>query len=168
MSRGFVKEGDQEETPIVPPRVHLPAGVTNYVTHHGYDALKQEQTELVEERRILKEQSTDLNRVQINYLSAKLLLLEERIHSAKVIDLTLQPTHEIHFGARVTLYKEEEKCNCQYQIVGVDEANISKNKISFLSPMARVLLNKKIGEKVTLQTPKGNRIMQVEKIEYLQ
>ncbi|HPI80274.1 MAG TPA: hypothetical protein PLM35_07040 [Cyclobacteriaceae bacterium] len=42
MSRGFVKDGDQEEVPLVPPRADLPAGETNYVTQAGYDALLAE------------------------------------------------------------------------------------------------------------------------------
>lgn len=166
MSRGFVKEGDQEETPIVTPRVHLPPGVTNYVTPNGFEALKQEQEALVAELKTLEEQSSEKNRVQINYLTAKLHLLEERIHSAKMVDLARQPQQEVHFGATVSLFKEAEDCACQYQIVGVDEANISLNKISFLSPIAKVLLQKKAGDKVTLKTPKGQRIMRIEAIEY--
>lgn len=168
MSRGFVKEGDQEETPLVNPRVYLPEGVANYVTANGYEELIQEQHLLLEERKTLTEQSAENNRIQINYLTAKLLLLDERINSAKIVDLTQQNPNEVHFGANVTLYKEEEHCNCHYQIVGVDEANIALNKISFLSPIAKVLLNKKIGDKITLKTPKGDRMMRIEAIEYPQ
>ena len=39
MSRGFIKEGDQEEIPMVPPRAYLPEGMPNYVTKEGLDAL---------------------------------------------------------------------------------------------------------------------------------
>ncbi len=166
MSRGFVKEGDQEETPLVTPRVHLPPGVINYVTPHGLEDLKQEHKALVDERAILSEQSLEKNRLQINYLSAKLQLLEGRINSAKIADLARQPHDEVHFGAKVTLFKEAENCNCEYQIVGVDEANIALNKISFLSPIARVLVTKKVGNKVTLKTPKGSRLMLIEAIDY--
>jgi transcription elongation factor GreB len=42
MSRGFVKEDDQEEAPIIPPRAALPNGVTNYVTPNGLQELKTE------------------------------------------------------------------------------------------------------------------------------
>lgn len=42
MSRGFVKEEDQEEAPIIPPRAALPNGVTNYVTPKGYQDLLDE------------------------------------------------------------------------------------------------------------------------------
>lgn len=51
MSRGFVKEGDQEEVPIVIPRANLPDGVTNYVTPNGFEELKQEHKSLIEEQK---------------------------------------------------------------------------------------------------------------------
>ncbi len=168
MSRGFVKEGDQEDVPLVTPRANLPYGVTNYVTPKGFEELKQEQKSLFDERKILSDESSENNRVQINYLTAKLHLLEERINSAKIVDLAKQPQNEIHFGAIVELFKEEENCECQYQIVGVDEANTTLNKISFLSPIAKVLLNNKVGEQVILKTPKGNRKMRIEAINYPQ
>jgi hypothetical protein len=50
MSRGFVNEDDQEEIPFVPPRADLPAGVTNYVTQFGMDALLYEKQMLIDER----------------------------------------------------------------------------------------------------------------------
>jgi len=166
MSRGFVKEDDQEETPLLTPRAHLPNGVANYVTPCGLQELNDEQDSLVEERKTLKEQSIENNRVQINHITAKLRLLEERINSAKIIDLAKQPQDEIHFGATITILKEEEDCECRYQIVGVDEANVSLNKVSFLSPFAKVLQNKKVGDDITLKTPKGDRKMRIEAIEY--
>ena len=166
MSRGFVKESDQEETPLLTPRAFLPHGIVNYVTPHGLKELKHEQNLLLEERKLLKEQSNVDNLVQINYLTAKLGLLEDRIHAARLVDLSTQPQNEIHFGATVTLFKTKENCVVQYQIVGVDEVNISQNKISFLSPLAKVLLKKKVGDTVTLQTPLGNRNMKIEGIAY--
>ena len=166
MSRGFVKEGDQEETPLVIPRAHLPAGVINYVTLNGLKELEQEKVLLIEEQKILKEQDIENNRVQINYIATKLSLLEERISSARIIDLSKQPQNKIYFGATITLFKKKEDSECQYQIVGVDEANVSQNKVSFLSPIAKVLLNKKVGDEITLQTPKGKRFLKIEAIEY--
>lgn len=166
MSRGFVKEGDQEEIPIVAPRAFLPDGAVNYVTANGLNELKQEQSLLLKEKNDLTEQSAEVNRVQINYITAKLELLLARIKSARVVDIANQPLSEIRFGATVTLYKPKENCDCQYQIVGVDEANISLNKVSFMSPIARTLLNRKVGDSIKFQSPKGVRILQVEAIEY--
>ncbi len=165
MSRGFVKEEDQEETPVLVPRAHLPNGVPNYVTVNGLDELNKERDELLAEKKQLAEQETD-NRVQINHITAKLNLLIGRINSAKVVEVNTSAQDEIHFGAKITLYKKDEDCTSEYQIVGVDEADIFENKISFLSPMAKALLNKKIGDEIILKTPKGDRVMQIKSIEY--
>ncbi len=165
MSRGFVKEGDQEEVPLVPPRAYLPAGVINYVTPMGLELLHNERNELISERNALNEQDKDKNRVQVNYINSKLNLLDERINSSKLVDLSKQNKEIVHFGAKVTV-NEDNKCTV-YQIVGVDEADLSSGKISFISPMAKVLINKKIGESILLKTPKGNRTMIIENIEYL-
>ena len=51
MSRGFVKEGDQEEVPMVTPRAYLPAGVENFVTPEGLQELREEREAGLEERR---------------------------------------------------------------------------------------------------------------------
>ncbi len=158
MSRGFVKEDDQEEIPMAPPRADLPFGVVNYVTRNGLKELKQEQNLLVEEQKILIEKSNEINRVPINFITTKLSLLEDRINSARIVDLSTQPQNEIHFGATITLFKQEEDCECQYQIVGIDQADVSQNKISFLSPMAKVLRNKKVDDIIALETPKARGI----------
>ena len=166
MSRAFVREGDQEDIPVVAPRAFLPDGVTNYVTSRGWQLLQQERLELQKEQDRLKKQSREDNRVQVNYLAAKLYLLDERISRTQIIDYKDQINDQIRFGATVTLYKEEEDCYCEYQIVGVDEADIQQNKISFLSPIAKVLLNRTVGESIILNTPKGLRHMEIEAINY--
>jgi transcription elongation factor GreB len=51
--------------------------------------------------------------------------------------------------------------------VGVDETDISRGKISFLSPLSRVLTNKKVGDKVVLKRPKGDYVFEIMKITYL-
>jgi transcription elongation factor GreB len=50
--------------------------------------------------------------------------------------------------------------------VGVDEADISRGKISFLSPLARLLTNKKVGDKVVLKNPKEGRVFEIMNITY--
>ena len=106
MSRGFVKEDDQEEIPIVPKRAYLPEGVTNFVTPFGMD-------QLLAEKQVLED--------------------------------------EIRFGATITLKTGGSEKIQTFQIVGVDEADISKRKVSFISPIARVLINKKAGDRVILK-----------------
>lgn len=166
MSRGFVREEDQEETPLVIPRAHLPIGIINYVTANGFEELMAEQNDLIEEQKALIAESQEANRVQINYISSKLNLLTERIVAAKIVYLSSQNKKKVLFGATITLLEEKEKAESHYQIVGVDEANISLNKISFLSPLVKILINKKVGDLVTLKTPNGDRVMKILKIEY--
>lgn len=166
MSRGFVKEDDQEEIPIVPQRPFLPQGVSNFVTRAGMDQLLAERQMLVDERDNLRSVNENEKRIDINYINAKLLLLNNRIAEARVVNLNEQPQNEIRFGAIVTL-KTKGSGNIQtFQIVGVDEADISKGKISFISPLAKTLINKKTGDTVLLKRPDEETVFEIMGIAY--
>jgi transcription elongation factor GreB len=166
MSRGFVKEDDQEEIPIVPQRAYLPVGVPNFVTRTGMDQLLAEKQMLVNERDNLGSGDENEKRIALNYINAKLHLLTNRIAEAKVVNPNEQPQNEIRFGAFVSL-KTEGSGNIQtFQIVGVDEADISKGKISFISPLARILINKKPGDKVALNQAKKDTVFEIMDIAY--
>lgn len=166
MSRGFVKEDDREEIPIVPPRADLPNGVTNLVTQTGMDELLAEQQMLIDERDNLDIAHDNERRIAFNHINAKLQLLNNRIVGAKIVNLKDQPQNEIRFGAIVTLKIGEAKKLQKYQIVGVDEANISKGKISFLSPVAKLLLSKKVGDIAVLELANEKRVFEIVDISY--
>jgi transcription elongation factor GreB len=161
MSRGFVKEGDQEEVPMLTPRAFLPAGVENFVTSVGMEELKAEREEILRERKQYEGVDNNDARVNNNYLTGKLRLLEERIHSARVLDYDPQRQNDVAFGATIKFKNLKNNQIAQYQIVGVDEANIMKGKISFLSPLSKVLMNKKAGETVSFNTPQGEMQMEI-------
>jgi transcription elongation factor GreB len=166
MSRGFVKEDDQEEIPIVPQRPYLPEGVPNFVTRVGMDQLLTERQMLVSEKDNLSSANEDEKRIALNYINARLHLLNNRIAEAKVVNPNEQPQNEIRFGASVTL-KTKGTGNIQtFQITGVDEADISKGKISFISPLAKSLINKKTGDSVILKRPKEDTIFEILDIAY--
>jgi Transcription elongation factor len=166
MSRGFVKEDDQEEVPIVPQRAYLPEGVTNFVTPFGMNQLLAEKQMLVDEKDNLGSSSENEKRIALNYINAKLQLLNNRIAEAKIVNLNEQPQNEIRFGAMITLKTEASKNIQTFQIVGVDEADISKGKISFISPVAKSLINKKIGDKVVLKRAKEDIVFEILDITY--
>jgi len=166
MSRGFVKEDDQEEVPIIPKRAYLPEGVTNFVTPYGMNQLLAEKQILVSEKNNLKSANENENRITLNYINAKLQLLNNRIIEAKIVNLNEQPQNEIRFGAMITLKVEASKNIQTFQIVGVDEADISKGKVSFISPIARVLINKKIGDKVILKQAGKDIVFEIINISY--
>jgi transcription elongation factor GreB len=166
MSRGFVKEEDQEEVPIVPQRAYLPEGVTNFVTSSGMNQLLVEKQMLVDERNNLNNASENEKRIALNYINAKLQLLNNRINEAKIVNLNEQPQNEIRFGATITLKTDASEKIQTFQIVGVDEADISKGKVSFISPIARVLVNRKIGDKATLKQAGKDIIFEIIDISY--
>ena len=166
MSRGFVKEDDQEDVPMVPQRAYLPEGVTNFVTQNGMNQLLNEKQMLINERINLNSANENEKRIALNHINAKLQLLNNRIAEAKIINLTEQPQNEIRFGATITLELEASKNIQTFQIVGVDEADISKGKASFISPIARVLINKKIGDKVTLKQAGKEIVFEIINISY--
>jgi transcription elongation factor GreB len=166
MSRGFVKEDDQEEIPIVPQRAFLPEGVTNFVTPAGMNQLLAEKEMLINEKDNLSSDSENEKRIALNYINAKLQLLNNRIAEARIINLNEQPQNEIRFGALVTLKTEASNSIQTFQIVGVDEADISKGKISFISPVAKSLINKKIGDTVVLKRAKEDVVVEILDITY--
>jgi transcription elongation factor GreB len=166
MSRGFVKEDDQEEVPIVPQRAYLPGGVTNLVTPFGMNRLLTEKQMLVNEKNNLSNDNVNEKRIALNYINAKLQLLNYRIVEAKIVNLNEQPQNEIRFGAMITLKIEASKNIQTFQNVGVDEADISKGKVSFISPIAKVLINKKNGDKVILKRAKEDNVFEIIDISY--
>ena len=166
MSRGFVKEDDQEEVPIVPPRAYLPEGVTNFVTPNGMNQLMTEKQMLINEKNNLINASESEKRIALNYINAKLQLLDNRISEARIVNLNEQAQIEVRFGAMVTFIMEATKKTQTFQIVGVDEADISKGKVSFISPIARALINKKTGDKVILKQAGKNIIFEIINISY--
>jgi len=166
MSRGFVKEDDQEEPPFIPPRAALPAGEINYVTRVGLDQLLVERKDIEHQLTSLDIESEKEKRHARAVFTGKLNLLNERINSARVIDSLEQPREEVRFGARVNfkiLSGNQKGTVRQFQIVGVDEADVSLNKIAFIAPIARVLTGKKVGEKV--QFKRGPEIQEFEILE---
>src|SRR5690554_1670400 len=166
MSRGFVKEGDQEEIPMVPPRAFLPEGAANYVTREGMNELLSEKEQILNEKEHLNKSNENEKRIALNHLNAKLQLLNNRIDTVIVIHTDEQPQDEIRFGAKVTLTIGETGIIKTFQIVGVDEADVSKGKISFLSPLANELIDKKTGDKVVLKRPGKEIVYQIMNIAY--
>ena len=155
MSRGFIKEGDQEEIPMVPPRAHLPKGMPNYVTHEGLEALKKECEDLENER-----VASSGNYIMSNFIDAKMKLLMNRINTAVEVDLTKANKETVSFGAYV-------KYNGRtVRIVGVDEANLSKGLLSFVSPVAKALVGKKVGDKFEVKIPKGTETIEIQGVWY--
>lgn len=169
MSRGFVKEEDQEEAPFIPPRASLPAGVTNYVTPQGHRQLLEERENLEKERRNLDIASDKERRHVKALIDGKLNLLKERISSARILQPLDQPQNEVRFGARVQykiLTGKQQGEERSFTIVGVDEADIKRKKIAFPAPLAKALTGKKKGDITRVVLAGENQELQITDITY--
>ena len=163
MSRGFVKEGDQEEIPVIPPRSALPLGVTNYVTPSGLEDLLTEQQTLQAEKDNLSLENETEQRIATTVLNGKMILLQERINSAVVLTPNNAQRDAVRFGAIVTLKVVGTNQTQKFQIVGVDEADIHKQKIAFVAPIAVAVTGKKTGEVAELRL--GREVRKLEVVE---
>ena len=140
---------------MVPPRAHLPKGMPNYVTHEGLDALLKERQNLENQRA----EAGD-NYIVSNFIDAKLKLLVDRINSAVEVDLSKANKDVVSFGAWVR-YNDRT-----VRIVGVDEADLQKGLLSFISPVAKALIGKKAGDVFEIVVPKGKEIINVQEISF--
>ncbi len=164
MSRGFVREEDQEEAPLIPPRAALPLGVTNYVTQYGKEKLLEEKSELEQKRAAIDLKDDQAKRREQAVIDGKLALLNERINSARVINLSNQPQDEVRFGSYVEFQLNGKLQS--FQIVGVDEANVKEKKISFTAPIAKALMGAKKASEITFQLGSETKTIQVLDINY--
>ena len=87
--------------------------------------------------------------------------IQYKISGAEVVDTSLIKSDKIVFGATVEIHDLEEDKKITYQIVGVDEADVKNGKISVLSPIARSMIGKKVGDGFTVQSPKGDKDFEV-------
>ncbi len=94
-------------------------------------------------------------REQQGFIEGRIMEIDAKLSAAQVIDVTkIENTGKVIFGTTIKLADSKGQ-EIQYQIVGEDEANISQQKISVTSPVARALIGKFEGDEVKVQTPEG-------------
>lgn len=83
--------------------------------------------------------------------------IQGKLAGVEAIDPSTIKSDRIVFGATVEIEDAETEEKATYQIVGVDEADVKKGKISIISPLARALIGKKQGDSINVQSPKGDK-----------
>jgi len=101
-----------------------------------------------------------------SFIEGRVRELADKISRAQVIDISKMSGETIKFGATITLADEETDQEATYQIVGVDEADIGQGLLSVTAPLARAVMNKAVGDSVTVDTPSGSRDYEVVSVEY--
>lgn len=102
---------------------------------------------------------------KLREIDKRLAYLGRQMDAAKVIDPMSFSGEQIQFGATVTLLDEEDKQKV-YSIVGVDESAPERGYISWRSPIALALLNKSVGDFITVKTPRGERDFEIIAVAY--
>ncbi|MCE3232666.1 MAG: greA [Rickettsiaceae bacterium] len=101
-----------------------------------------------------------------SFVEGRISELEDRVSRAEVIDISKLSGDTVKFGAKVKLIDDETEKEVSYQIVSEYEADINKNLISIVSPLARALIGKAVGDVVEVITPRGEKGYEVIKVEY--
>ena len=95
-------------------------------------------------------------REQQSMNEARIKDIEFKLGSSEIIDSKFSENKkQIIFGSTVELLNTKDNSKIKYQLVGEDEADLTKNKISFNSPIAKGLMNKMVGDIITISVPKG-------------
>jgi transcription elongation factor GreA len=149
------------------------------MTSEGYDNLNDELRRLKSKERpkIVKEIETarahgDISenaefhaaKERQSHLETRIRQIEDRLARAQVIDHSGPAPEEVRFGVTVVLLDSETDEEVTYTIVGEDESDASKGRISITSPIARALLGKGVDSEVTVHVPKGTRAFEVREI----
>ena len=172
MARAFTKESDNEDVndPLPEPIDVLPRGVKNYITPPGAARLKERLNRLVNAERPLALETAGPDadtaaKKKLRLIDQQIRILSDRIGNFEIVDPAKQDSEGVTFGASVRVADEEGNPRT-YTICGVDEAAPDEGRISWISPIAKALRSKKVGDEVTLQLPRGRVVLEILNVEY--
>lgn len=152
----------------------------NYITPEGFERLRGEYAELLNVERPKtvsvvawaasngdRSENADYQygKRRLREIDKRLHFLKTKIEDAEVIDPAQVKSDKVVFGATVTL-ENEDGDHLQYQIVGEDEIDIKRKRISWKSPIAKAILGKKLDDEVKVSKPNGDEMMIIIDIKY--
>lgn len=181
MNKAFVRESDGDEDEDLAPALRLPQGTRNYISPAGLARLKTELDDLIKRERpkmveVVSWAASNGDRSEngdylygkkrLREIDRRIRFLTKRLDIAQVVDPCQQENvNQVFFGATVCVADEDGSEAC-YTIVGVDEADVTRGRISWISPLARALLKARQGDVVRFQSPVGAREIEIVDIRY--
>ncbi|NUU00108.1 transcription elongation factor GreB [Herbaspirillum robiniae] len=181
MNKAFVKEsdgGDDDDDIALPA---IPAGSKNYMTPQGHQRIKDELLQLIDVDRpevvkIVSWAASNGDRSEngdylygkkrLREIDRRIRFLTKRLDLAEVVDPAVHHgSDQIFFGATIT-YENQRGEEHTVTIVGIDELDPLKGKISWISPVARALTKSREGDEVVLQTPSGVEQLTILEVSY--
>jgi transcription elongation factor GreB len=179
MSKAFLKESEIDGDDVGGEPAALPVGSKNYISPAGFARLNAERRQLVEvERpevvRVVSWAASNGDRSENgDYIYGKRRLREidrrvryliKRLENAEIVDSAGRDADQVFFGATVALRSAAGERTVT--IVGVDEVDPARGRVSWISPIARALLKARISDVVTLATPAGSETLEVLDVSY--
>ena len=181
MNKAFTRETDDSDEDDVPEGAPLlPAGTRNYMTPGGFARLKGELDQLVgTERPQLvatiawaagngdRSENGDYiyGKRKLREIDRRIRFLSKRLDSAVVVDNAGKTHDRVYFGATVTV-ADDSGSERTVSIVGVDELDPGRGRVSWISPIATALLKASVGDVVTMRTPRGPEELEIIAIRY--
>lgn len=167
MSKAFTREDDAPETPVVIRRNSaLPPGTQNLMTPDGVRKLRAELAEVQAAYERLRAIPSDPDQPQkLAALEQRAVFLDDCLRTASVVQPPATPDGRVRFGATVTV-RESGGTETRHRIVGVDEVDFDRGWVSWLSPIAKALLNKSVGQCVRLRVPGGEKDLEITGVAY--
>lgn len=152
----------------------------NYITPSGAEKLKSELHQLLHVERPALVQTISwaasngdrsengdyiYGKRRLREIDRRIRFLTKRLEAAQIIDPAQQRADRVLFGAQVRVCDEDAR-ERSYQIVGIDESDPKAGKVSWISPIAKALLNAKVGDVVTLRSPQGEEELEILEVQY--
>lgn len=180
MNQNINQDDEDEESNAL---LQIPAGAKNYITMHGYLSMKNELLQLIDVARpevvkIVSWAASNGDRSEngdyiygkrrLREIDRRIRFLTKRLDLAEVVEPQIHHgSDQIFFGATVK-YKTHAGLEHEVTIVGVDEFDPLRGKISWVSPVARALNKAHEGDTVVLQTPAGLEEITILAVSYPQ
>jgi transcription elongation factor GreB len=181
MSKAFTRESDTEVEENEAQESSMPVGFKNYMTPGGARKLRDELKKLLDQDRPEvvrtvawaasngdRSENGDYiyGKKRLREIDRRIRFLQKRLDQAEIVDPTQQTGRKVLFGATVEVLDEDEKTR-KYVIVGIDETDIARGRVSWISPIAKALLNHEEGETVLFQSPRGEEDLEIVRVRYL-
>ncbi|MEY3754420.1 MAG: hypothetical protein RLY27_1020 [Pseudomonadota bacterium] len=154
----------------------------NYITPSGHQRLKDELLQLLDVDRPATVQIVHwaasngdrsengdyiYGKKRLREIDRRIRFLNQRLEFAHVLDpSTRESTNQVFFGATIT-YLNSLNEQRTIRIVGVDEVDVEHGDVSWISPIAKAMLKKSIGDEITLETPDGSETLEILDVQYL-
>lgn len=181
MSKAFAKEDEQQDDDL-PAERRLPASTKNYITPVGWQRLKDELYHLVNRERpemvqVVNWAASNGDRSEngdylygkrrLREIDRRIRFLTKRLEIAEVVDPEArEATDQVFFSATVLIQRGDGN-EQRLSIVGVDEIDLARGRISWISPIARALLKSREGDSVLFRGPDGDEDIEVLEVCYV-